>query len=339
MRRTMKRNWILAAAVSLAFGATPLMAADNNVQNDHNGVPGVNADVSKDSASVNTKDNGASISTHDDANKDRNGVPGVDVDISHKNDAKNDTRAMAGDDRNDNGVPGVDVSRTNGNDRGVPGVDVDTSGNARAKVTDRRQERIDQGTVKDAMQQVRESEEVLAKMQKDPDLKAAMARAKGILISPDYGRAGLVLGAHGGNGVLLIHNGKQWTGPALYNLGGISIGAQAGASGGQRAMLLMTDKAINKFKQNNNFGLNADAGLTVVAWSAKAQARTGGDVIMWSDQIGAYAGATIGVTDVNFDERETASLYGHKVTAKQIIAGEVKPEENLGSIMKSLPVG
>lgn len=252
-----------------------------------------------------------------------------------------DNMNTAGDRARDKGVPGVDVDVKTGRDarepasrNGVPGVDVDVNRTTKVHGDDTRMAprgdgKIMESTRTDAMQQVQEAGEVLAKMKRDPDLAAEMARAKGILISPDYGRAGLVVGAHGGNGVLLVRHNNGWTGPALYNLGGVSIGAQAGASGGQRALLLMSDKAVNQFKQANKFALNADAGLTVIAWSAKAQARTGGDVIAWSDQVGAYAGATIGVSDVNFDERETAALYGKQMTASDIITGKAKAPESV----------
>ncbi len=56
-------------------------------------------------------------------------------------------------------------------------------------------------------------------------------------------------------------------------------------------MLLMTDRALNSFKGNNTFSLNADAGLTIINYSARGQASVGkGDVIFWADTEGAFAG-------------------------------------------------
>ncbi len=40
-------------------------------------------------------------------------------------------------------------------------------------------------------------------------------------------------------------------------------------------MLLMTDRALNSFKGNNTFSLNADAGLTIINYSARGQASIG----------------------------------------------------------------
>lgn len=190
----------------------------------------------------------------------------------------------------------------------------------------------------DAGEQLSEARQVIAKMKRDPDLSQAMRKAKGIFVMPDYARGALGVGVHGGNGVLLVKNGGKWSGPALYNTGGVSIGLQAGGSAGQAAFLLMSDKAVRQFEKQNDFALNADAGITVLPWSAKAHARTGGDVMAWSDQAGLYAGASIGVTDINFDENETAALYGRKVSPRDIIEGRALSPQ-AASLLRDLSIG
>lgn len=181
-----------------------------------------------------------------------------------------------------------------------------------------------------ALQQVQQ-------MEKDADLKKSMAQARGVFLVPDYGRAALGIGGQGGAGILLTHEKGKWTGPGFYNFGGISVGLQGGASAGQIAMLLMSDKAIKSFAQNNKFSLNADAGLTIVNWSNRAHASGGhGDVLMWSDTEGLFGNASISVTDVNFDENETKALYGKKVSAAQVAQGMVTSPK-AASLLHALP--
>jgi lipid-binding SYLF domain-containing protein len=109
-------------------------------------------------------------------------------------------------------------------------------------------------------------------------------------------------------------------------MGGVSVGLSAGASAGQMAFLLMTDTARQAFDSTNNFSLNADAGLSVVNWSARAQGSMGKgeDVIVWSDTSGLFAGASVGVSDVFVDNEENRALYGPQANAQSILSGRVQ---------------
>ncbi len=199
------------------------------------------------------------------------------------------------------------------------------------------QERRNHEPLADANEQISEATKVVAQMRSDPAIQSLLKTAKGVLILPDYGRGALIVGGSGGSGVLMARNNGAWTGPALYNVGTVSIGAQAGASGGSAAMLLMTDKVINRFERDNSFSLNADAGLTIVHYTKHAnKPLTGGDVILWTNTTGAYAGASIGLTNVNFDEKETGAYYGHAVTARSILSGTERNAQ-ADMLMKALP--
>jgi lipid-binding SYLF domain-containing protein len=142
---------------------------------------------------------------------------------------------------------------------------------------------------------------------------------------PDYGRGALVIGGQGGEGALMVREGTKWTGPIFYNIGAVTIGAQVGGEGGSIAMLLMTDRALNRFKRDNNFSLIADADLTIVDYSAQAQeSAANGDVVRWSDTEGAFAGASTGVTDINYDEDANKAYYRvGDVTSYRILHGEM----------------
>lgn len=172
---------------------------------------------------------------------------------------------------------------------------------------------------------VQQSAEVVRKMKADPELAAQMSQAKGILIVPDFARGAFIVGGRGGEGVVLSRQQGQWSNPAFYNVGGISVGPQVGAEAGQVAFLLMSDKAVDAFKEGDNFSLNAEAGLTIVDWSASAQASLGqSDVVAWSDTQGLFGGADIGVSDVAWDEDENRAYYGTEVSPQAILSGQVR---------------
>jgi hypothetical protein len=104
-----------------------------------------------------------------------------------------------------------------------------------------------------------------------------------------------------GGGLVVMREDGGWSDPAFYDVGGISVGPQVGGAGGAVAFLLMDQQAVDAFKRSNSFSLNAGAGLSIVDYSANSQASWGkGDTIMWSDNAGAYVGATISVTDVEW---------------------------------------
>lgn len=168
---------------------------------------------------------------------------------------------------------------------------------------------------------------VVKRMRDDKNMAKLMADAKGVFIVPKYGRAAVGVGGAGGAGVLLVkRDNDKWSDPVFYNMGGISVGAQAGAEGGPIAMVLNNDKAVNKFMEKNSFSLSADAGLTVVNWSKMVQGTAGaGDVVVWTGTKGLFGDvATIGVNDIRFNQSLTNGYYHRTLSAKDVIDGAAK---------------
>lgn len=180
------------------------------------------------------------------------------------------------------------------------------------------------GDATDALNQVREAADVVRQMEQEEGMDLLLQQAQGVFIVPDYARAALGIGVRGGEGVLLVKQDGEWSGPAFYNLGGVSVGLQGGVKAGDIAFVLNNQRAVNSFMQENNWSLNADAGLTIVDWSATGQASAGkGDVVAWSDTEGLFGNLAASISDINFDEDETASYYGQQVALSEIVTGDV----------------
>jgi SH3 domain-containing YSC84-like protein 1 len=179
------------------------------------------------------------------------------------------------------------------------------------------------GQLINAQKLVNESANVVRIMKSDPHLDGLLKEAKGVFIVPKYGRGALVVGGRGGSGLVVVNQNGTWSDPAFYDYGAISIGAQAGGSGGAVAFLLMNQRAVNAFKNGNKFALNAGAGLTIVNYSANSRASTGGDVIAWSDVSGAYIGATLSVSEIRWDSANNEAFYGRNVNATELLNGSV----------------
>ena len=194
---------------------------------------------------------------------------------------------------------------------------------------------------KNAAQQVRDAATVVQRMERDAAMRQLLQQAQGVFIVPKYGRVALIAGARGGEGVMLVKQEGKWSDPAFYNIGGVSVGLQAGAEGGPIALVLNNQKAVDSFMQDNNWSLNAEAGLTVINWSPKAQASAGkGDVVVWADTKGLLGDLAISLTDIRFDRDETAAFFGKTVTMREIFSGTVKaPAEQVAALKQVLPAG
>jgi lipid-binding SYLF domain-containing protein len=202
---------------------------------------------------------------------------------------------------------------------------------------------VDAEDAAEARELVSEAVEQARDMKSDASLEGLLSQARGVLLVPTFGRAAAVVGAEGGEGILVAREAGEWGQPVFYDIGSLSFGAQIGAEGGEIAILLMTDEAVNEFRQDGTFALTAEAGLTVIDYSALAEATTLGetgdaDVIFWSDTEGAFAGVSLGATGITFDEEESAAYYGQRVTPDQILSGQVTSPE--GDVLRlELPIG
>lgn len=168
----------------------------------------------------------------------------------------------------------------------------------------------------DTVKQVNEAKAVVEKMMSDLRMKALLQKAKGVFIVPTDRRGAWGVGVHGGEGVMLTQSDNKWSNPVFYHMGGISIGFQGEGEAGLLAMLLMSDKAINQFASDNNFSINAGAGLTVGNYTAKAPVDAGmDDVIVWADTKGAFANISVGVSDIHRAESDTMAFYKRTATS------------------------
>ncbi len=93
-----------------------------------------------------------------------------------------------------------------------------------------------------------------------PSAKTLAEKAKGILVFPDVAKAGLVVGAQGGDGAL-IKNGQK---VAYYHTTALSVGLQAGAQKFGYALFFMTDAAMDDFEKSKNFELGVGPSVVFV---------------------------------------------------------------------------
>ncbi|AWY40365.1 twin-arginine translocation pathway signal protein [Pseudomonas putida] len=93
-----------------------------------------------------------------------------------------------------------------------------------------------------------------------PQARVLAQKAKGILVFPEVLKAGLIVGAHHGEGEL-IENGKV---TGYFSTTAASYGLQAGAQKFGYVMFFMTYSAMNDLKSVNGFEVGVGPSIVVV---------------------------------------------------------------------------
>ena len=96
------------------------------------------------------------------------------------------------------------------------------------------------------------------------DAKALAPKAKGILVIPRLAKAGLIVGAQGGEGALRV-KGKT---TGYYNSLALSFGLQAGVQWVGYAMYFMNDEALSYLDRSD--GWEVGTGPTITVWDKGA---------------------------------------------------------------------
>jgi SH3 domain-containing YSC84-like protein 1 len=167
--------------------------------------------------------------------------------------------------------------------------------------------------------------EAVERMKQDQRIAPLLEQAKGVLIVPRYREGAAIIGGHGGVGVLLARRKNAWTDPAFYRVGGISVGLQVGGASGPVVMLLMSDKAVVKFRDSlSSWSLGGKAGLTIADFSHQNDHPMNSlDVIVWSGVRGLFGGVAFSATDVTPDTSADHAYYHSPVAPLQILVGAV----------------
>ena len=157
---------------------------------------------------------------------------------------------------------------------------------------------------------------------------ASLSKADCVLILPGVKKFGFGIGGSGGRGPLLCRSGQdfkgKWSAPAMYSVGGASIGLQVGGSSSDFVLLLMNAKVVNQvLNGKTKMGTDATAAAGPGATAASA---SDADILTYGRAKGVFAGVSLGGATVEPDNDANYRLYGKTLTATDIVRGtDVKP--------------
>jgi lipid-binding SYLF domain-containing protein len=159
---------------------------------------------------------------------------------------------------------------------------------------------------------VADAQTTLSNFMRDPDqtwIHENIGRAKALLIVPQIVKAGFIFGGSGGQGVLVVRNGKAWVGPAFYDLATASVGFQAGVEVSEAIIVVMTDKGLNSLMATT-FKVGGDASIAAGPVGAGAKSTVTADLVSFTRSKGIYGGVNLDGTVVHANTKWNGEFYG-----------------------------
>jgi SH3 domain-containing YSC84-like protein 1 len=157
-------------------------------------------------------------------------------------------------------------------------------------------------------------------------------KAECVIILPSVKKAGFVVGASYGRGVMTCRGGANfqgpWSPPTMMQSSGGSFGLQAGGQATDFVVLVMNDKGARALMKGKA-KLGADASIAAGPVGRNAEASTNAamsaEMLSYSRAQGVFAGVSLSGASLGPDGGANEKLYGKKVDAAQIIDGSAGP--------------
>ena len=150
--------------------------------------------------------------------------------------------------------------------------------------------------------------------------------AKCVAVVPSMIKGGLVFGAENGKGVATCRTASGWSAPAFFDITGGNWGLQIGVEGVDLVLIIQNDKGMQQLL-SSKFELGADASVAAGPVGRHASADTDWKldtaILTYSRAKGAFAGLTLNGSAIRRDEDATVAIYGHDVSTRTILRGEV----------------
>lgn len=165
-------------------------------------------------------------------------------------------------------------------------------------------------------QRVAESADVLDQLLRIPEKSippSLLARAYAVAVVPDVVKAGFVVGARRGKGILVVRqDDNTWSNPAFITLTGGSVGWQAGVQSTDVILVFKSRKGVNDIA-NGKLTLGADASIAAGPVGRQTGIATDiqfeSEVVSYSRSRGLFAGVALDGSGLTMDRKANAAFY------------------------------
>ena len=188
----------------------------------------------------------------------------------------------------------------------------------------------DQPKESKAVDRVQAAADVLNEIQSAPDSgipEEILGRSQCVAVVPSMLKGGFIVGGKYGRGLASCRTAKGWSSPAFFTVKGGSFGFQIGGQAVDLVMLIMNNDGMQHLL-SSQFALGADASVAAGPVGRHAEGNTDwkmrAQVLTYSRARGVFAGVSLNGAVVKQDKDSTREFYGHMVTSKAALTGEVE---------------
>ena len=162
--------------------------------------------------------------------------------------------------------------------------------------------------------------------------KDLLDKAKCVVVIPGMKKAGFIVGAKYGRGFAVCRHegGSGWSAPLAMRIEGGSVGFQIGGSEQDVLLLVMNDGGMHHIL-SDKFTLGGEATVAAGPVGRDAQAQTDAmmhaEMLAYSRSRGVFAGIALQGATLRPDSETNKELYGHDVSNRDVLTGQVKAPE------------
>jgi lipid-binding SYLF domain-containing protein len=184
--------------------------------------------------------------------------------------------------------------------------------------------------------------DVLNEIESAPDSgipQDILGKAECVAVVPSMLKGGFVVGGKYGRGLASCRNPKGWSAPAFFTITGGSVGFQIGGQAVDLVMLIMNNDGMERLL-SSKVALGADASVAAGPVGRHAEGNTDwkmrAQVLTYSRARGVFAGVSLNGAVMKQDKDSTREFYGHMVTFKAALSGEVEAPAEANAFLTTL---
>jgi lipid-binding SYLF domain-containing protein len=154
-----------------------------------------------------------------------------------------------------------------------------------------------------------------------------LGKAQCVGVIPNLKRAGFIVGAKYGKGVVVCRTDTGWSAPSTVIVEGGSIGFQIGAGETDLVFVVMNQRGMNDIMKDK-FTVGGDASVMAGpigrSTTAETDAMMNAEILSWSRSRGIFAGVSLEGATLRPDHKDNREMYGRDVTQREILTGAAR---------------